>query len=278
MILVTGATGNVGRQVVTQLLATGAPVRALTRDPAAAGLPAGVEVVGGDLSDPGSLESALTGVDSVFLVWPFLSAEGAPAVLDAIAGHARHVVYLSSAGVNEDAERQDGPINQFHFDMERLIEKSRPRWTFLRSGTIASNALGWAAQIRDTGVVRGLTDSKAVIHERDIAAVAVRVLTEGGHGGAKHVLTGPRELTKDEQVRAIGEAIGRPLRFEEVTAEAARPQMLADGWPPELVKALLDGAQAPTRPALITSVVEEITGAPPRTFRTWAADHADDFR
>jgi uncharacterized protein YbjT (DUF2867 family) len=117
-----------------------------------------------------------------------------------------------------------------------------------------------------------------VIHERDVAAVAVRALTGAGRPGARHVLTGPQVLSRAGQVSIIGEAIGRPLRFEKVPAPVAREQMLADGRPPALVEALL--ASAETRPAsdLVTSTVEQVTGTPARTFRDWAADHADDFR
>ncbi|GAA3199295.1 NAD(P)H-binding protein [Streptomyces virens] len=278
-ILVTGATGNVGRHVVVQLLAADTAVRALVRDPATAALPEGAEAVRGDLADPDTLERALTGSGTVFLIWPFLTTEGAPAVLEAMARHARRIVYLSSSGVNEDAERQTDPINQLHADMERLIERSGLDWTVLRSSTIASNARGWAEQIRTTHVVRGPDIAPtAVIHERDVAAVAVHALTDDGHVGAKHVLTGPQVLSRAEQVRAIQEAVGRPLAFEKVPVQVAREQMLADGRPPALVEALL--ASAETRPAsnVITSTVEEITGVPARTFRAWAEEHAEEFR
>ncbi|MEU7306117.1 NAD(P)H-binding protein [Streptomyces sp. NPDC007206] len=278
-ILVTGATGNVGREVVAQLLAAGTAVRALARDPQSAELPEGVEVVGGDLSEPDTLEGALTGSETVFLIWPFLTTEGAPAVLEAIARHARRIVYLSSSGVNEDAERQTDPINQLHADMERMIEKSGLEWTVLRSNTIASNARGWAEQIRTTHVVRGPDiAATAVIHERDVAAVAAHALTDDGHAGFKHVLTGPQVLGRAEQVHSIGEAIGRTTRFEKVPVQVARQQMLADGRPPALVEALL--ASAATRPEsdLVTSTVEEITGVPARTFRSWVEEHADEFR
>ncbi|WP_329485759.1 NAD(P)H-binding protein [Kitasatospora sp. NBC_01246] len=278
-ILVTGATGNVGRHVVARLLAAGAGVRALARDPETAGLPEGVKVVSGDLSAPATLDVALEGTSAVFLVWPFLTTEGAPAVLEALARRTGRIVYLSSSGVNEAAERQTDPINQLHADMERMIEESGLEWTFLRSNTIASNARGWGEQVRATRTVRGPgIAATAVIHEGDIAAVAVPVLTGDGHVGARLVLTGPQVLSRAEQVRAIGEAIGRPVAFEEVPVEVARRQMLADGRPPALVEALL--ASAETRPAsnVITSTVEEITGVPARTFRTWAEEHAEEFR
>ncbi|WP_326808491.1 MULTISPECIES: NAD(P)H-binding protein [unclassified Streptomyces] len=278
-ILVTGATGNVGRQVALRLLAAGNGVRALVRDPGSAVVPTGATAVGGDLSAPDTLEEALTGAEAVFLIWPFLTAERAPAVLEKIAGHVRRVVYVSSSGVREDAERQTDPINQLHADIERLTEKSGPEWTVLRADTLASNALGWAEQIRTTQVVRGPDiAATAVVHEGDVAAVAARALTEDGHAGARHILTGPRVLSRTEQVETIGEVVDSPARFEKVPVEAARQQMLADGRPPALVEALLGSAA--TRPAsqLITSTVEEITGAPARTFRAWAEEHADDFR
>ncbi|MFJ9852591.1 NAD(P)H-binding protein [Streptomyces sp. NPDC101150] len=278
-ILVTGATGNVGRHIVSQLLATGTAVRALARDPESAGLPTGAEVVGGDLSRPDTLEGALTGSDTVFLIWPFLTTEGAPAVLEAMARHVRRVVYLSSSGVTEDAERQTDPINQLHADMERLIEKSGLEWTVLRSDTIASNARGWAEQIRTTRIVRGPDiAATAVIHEQDVAAVAVHALTDDGHTGAQHVLTGPQVLSRAQQVRTIGEAIGRPTRFEKVPLEVARAQMLADGRPLALVEALLGSAATRPESNVITTTVEEITGTPARTFRSWADEHADVFR
>ncbi|MFF7656790.1 NAD(P)H-binding protein [Streptomyces sp. NPDC007983] len=278
-ILVTGATGNVGRQVVVELLATGTAVRALVRDPETAGLPGGVKVVGGDLSEPETLEEALKGTSTVFLVWPFLTTKGAPAVLETIARHAHRIVYLSSSGVDEDAERQTDPINQLHADMERLIEKSGLEWTVLRATTIASNARGWVEQIRTTHVVRGPDmAATAVVHERDIADVAVRVLTGDGYVGTKFVLTGPQVLSRAQQVHTIGEAIGRLVSFEKVPVQVAREQMLADGRPTALVEALL--ASVERRPAsnLVTSTVEEITGAPARTFRAWAQEHAEEFR
>lgn len=125
-ILVTGATGNVGRQVVSRLRHAGAVVRAMTRNPNSAKLPEDVEVVRADLTDAGTLDAALNGVESVFLVWPFITAEAAPAVLDVVSEHTRRVVYLSSMSVRDDVEEQADPISAFHADMERLIEESGP--------------------------------------------------------------------------------------------------------------------------------------------------------
>lgn len=257
-ILVTGATGNVGGQVARQL---GAVARPFSRR------------MGGDLSKPDTLEAALPGVDQVFLIWPFLDTEGAPAVLETIGRHAKRVVYVSSSG----AGTHHDPINLMHAGMERLIEASGLEWTVLRADTIASNALGWAGQIRASGVVRGPgIAATAVVHEADVAAAAVTVLREAGHAGAKHVLTGPEVLSRSDQVRLIGEAAGRTLRFEAQPVEEARRQMLGDGRPPALVEALLAAASRPPS-ELVTGTVEELTGSPARTFASWAREHAEVY-
>ena len=225
-ILVIGATGHVGREVVAELTEAGAEVRALARTPGR--LPNGVEVTPGDLTDPAGLGPALTGVESVFLIWPLLGAGAAPAALAAIGAHARRIVYLSSMSVRDDRAEQAEPISAFHAELERLIEGSGLEWTFLRAGGFATNTLEWAPAIRAEGVVRWPygAAARSLIHERDIAAVAARALTEDGHGGVRHVLTGPAAITQVEQVRLIGEAIGRPLRFEELPLDEARRVMI----------------------------------------------------
>jgi uncharacterized protein YbjT (DUF2867 family) len=279
MILVTGATGNVGRQVVSQLLGRGAQVLALTRNPESAVLPREVDVVRGDLTAPATLYGQLDEVEAVFLVWRSLGADAAP-FLNRVAKHARRIVFLSSAAVREDVEEQTDPIGKAHADIERLIERYGLEWTFLRPGGFATNALWWwGPQIREGDVVRWPYGAAAAapIHERDIAAVAVRALTEEGHGGAKYVLTGPESLTQVDQVQTIGEAIGRALRFEEISPEAGRQQMLAL-MPALAVDMMLDyWARMTTEPALITDTVVEITGAPAHTFCQWAIDHAGEF-
>jgi uncharacterized protein YbjT (DUF2867 family) len=281
VILVTGATGNIGRQIVSQLMGTGATVRALTRNLYRAGLPDSVELVCGDLSDPATLDTCLDRVDTMFMVWPFRIAEAAPAVVDIATKHVRRIVYLSAMGVPDDGEMHAHPIVQFHADLELLIRESGLEWTFLRSHIFATNALQWAPQIRADGVVREPYGAAAwpAIHERDIAAVAVRVLTSDEHGGSTYCLTGPQLLTQVEQVHQIGEAINRELSFEEISPEAAQQKMLAAGWLPSVADGLLDAyAQMRTQPEQVTTTVEEITGTPARTFREWATDHADDFR
>ena len=280
-ILVTGATGKVGGQVATQLLGAGASVRALVRNPKTAILPDGVEVSRGDLSDPDTLDLPLGGVDSVFLVFPTLEADNvASAVISKLAEHASRVVYLSAAGVPDDPAQQAEGIIGSHAEVERSIESSAVEWTFLRCQGFASNALLWADQIRSGSVVRWFhgAAARSLIHERDIAAVGVRALTEQGHGGAKYHLTGPQVLTQVEQVHAIGEAIGRPLQFKELSPETARQELFAE-MPPTFVDSILDAhAKMVTEPEPVTSTVQDVTGTAARTFQEWAIDHASDFR
>ncbi|MBZ5622351.1 MAG: NAD(P)H-binding protein [Acidobacteriia bacterium] len=280
-ILIIGATGRVGRQVVSQLPATGVRVRALARNPQTAGLPPHVDVVRGDLTLPETLDACLDGIDAVFLVWTAPPATVAPA-LERIAKHARRIVFLSAPlKTAHPLFQQPNPLRALGEQIERLIETSGHQWTFLRPGMIAANALWWwAPQIRAGDVVRWphLDAPTAPIDERDIAAVAVRALCEDGHAGAEYVLTGPQSLSQFEQISTIGGVMGRSLRIEEMSPEEAKSELLP--FIPELgVKMLLDAwAAAIGQPAFVTSTVAEITGTPARTFRDWAADHATDFR
>jgi len=280
-VLVTGATGRVGRAVVAQLLAAGVPVRALTRRPDAAGLPAAVEVVAGDLTVPDSLDAALQGVEAVFLLWT-APPDTAPAVVERLASHARRVVFLSSPHKTPHPFfQQPNPMARFHAHVERLIAAAGLESTIIRPGMFASNAqFWWAPAIRDGDVVRwpyGAAET-APIDERDIAAVAARALYEDGHTGGDYVLTGPESLSQAEQVSVIGAALGRQIRFEELSPEEFRRET-AGRWPGPVVDMLLAAWGATIgRPAFVTSTVADVVGSPPRTFRQWAADHADAFR
>jgi len=280
-VLVTGATGQIGSEVVSQLRSTGCRVRAMTRNPRSADFPADVDVVGGDLTAPDTLDACLDGIDSVFLVWIAPLAAAAP-TLERIAAHARRVVLLTSPHrTPHPFFQQPNGLRAVHAGVEQLIESSGLRWTFLRPGPFAINCRNWwAPQLRIGDVVRWFYADAATapVHERDIAAVAVRALCDEGHDGREHVLTGPASLTQREQVQIIGEAIGRPLRFEELSRESAREQMLAMTYPPPVADMLLNAyAAAVGQPALVTSTVLDVTGAPARSFDEWAADHAGDF-
>ena len=278
-VLVIGATGRVGRVVVAELLDAGVAVRALTRRPAAAGLPAGVDVVSGDLTVPESLDAALQGVSAVFLVWTAAPAT-VPAVVERLATHARRIVFLSSPHrTPHPFFQQPNPMALLHADIERQIAAAGLASTIIRPGIFAANALPWwAASIRE-GVVRwpyGAAET-APIDERDIASVAARALYDDGHAGGDYVLTGPESLSQAEQVRIIGAAIGRRIQFEELSPEDFRRET-AGSWPRPVVDMLLAAWSATMgRPALVTSTVSDVLGSPARTFRQWAADHTAAF-
>jgi uncharacterized protein YbjT (DUF2867 family) len=270
-ILVIGATGNIGRRLVAQLRDAGRPVRAVTREPDAAGFPADVETARGDLSVPATIAASLDGVGAAFLLWPLHSGKRLPAVLD-VMSKVRRLVFLGTGGL------PDLPFEE----QERLVHGRAAESTVLRPSTFAVNTLWWADQIRAGDVVRGAYGAlpMALIHEADIAAVAARTLTEPGHEGATHALTGPEVLTQAEQVRVIGEVLGRPLRWEELTREQARRRLLADEtFPDSFVDVLLDGyaAMLAGPPPTLTTTIEDITGEPARSLRQWVTDHTADF-
>ncbi len=274
-----GATGHVGGQVEAQLAARGIAVRALVRNPAAASLPAGVEVAPGDLNRPDTLAAALDGVDSVYLTWPMLSADAANSVVEVIAEHAHRIVLLSSAAVHDDLAEQDNPIGAAHAIIERPIRESGLEWTFLRPHGFATLTLEWAPQIRTGDLVRGAYGAAAMtlLHEADIAAVAVRALTTDGHAGACYELTGPAALSRIEQVATIGAVLGRPLEWEEITPAQARSDM---SWiAPEYADFILGGlASMVDAPGQPTTTVQDLIGSPARPYAQWVRDHIADFR
>jgi len=277
-ILVIGATGTVGRQVVSQLLATDSRVLAMTRNPDTASLPPGAEVKFGDLTIPESLQECLEGVDAVFLVWTAPPAT-APAAVERIAKHVSRIVLLTSPHQTPHPFfQQPNPVAAFHAELERVVRASGVAWTFLRPGMFAANALHWwAPQIRGGDVVRWpyAGAPTAPIDERDIAAVAVRALTESGHVGAEYVLTGPESLTQLEQVATIGEMIGRQLRFEELSPEQARQEL---PFPEPVANMLLNAWEAALgQAAYVTSTVTEVTGRSARTFRDWVQANSHEF-
>ena len=278
MILVTGATGTVGRQVVEQLVAADQPVRAVARDPDRAGLPDGVELVAGDLAKPATLAPHLEDVDAVFLLWPFPTVESVrklgAALIDTLAAHVGRVVYLSATPA---AESPGG----FWHAVEELIEASGLEWTHLRPTGFAKNTLMWADQIRAGDVVRWPypNAARSLIHERDIAAVAVQALVRDELVGAMPVISGPEAITQADQITEIGTAIGRELRYEDMPHDEALAELAATLGNADFARSALDTwAGFVTEPEVVTNTVAEVTGEPARPFRDWATEHADDFR
>jgi uncharacterized protein YbjT (DUF2867 family) len=279
MILVTGATGPVGREAVQLLLAAGAHVGAVTRYPARAGLPAGTDVIGGDPSRPHTLTSRLDGVTAV-LITPRAVGDATAELLSLAAGHgAERAVVLSAATVQYPAG-----LPRFAADFKAVEDAARASGlavTALRCADFDANALAWAPQIRQGGVVYGAYACAATspIHHRDVAAVAVQALTGAGHQGDSHVLTGPQSLTQPDKVRLIGQATGLQLSFAEVAPEQVRQAMLAQGLPEEIPDRLLGSlADYARRPGPATDTVQQLLGRPALNFAQWAAENAAAFR
>ncbi|WP_103344180.1 NmrA family NAD(P)-binding protein [Amycolatopsis sp. CA-126428] len=275
-ILVTGATGHVGRAVVDALVAAGQDVRASSRDAAKLDVPGGVAKVSADLEDASTLEPALDGVSAAFLYTRPQGIEGF--VKAAETAGVRHVVLLSSAATLQPDAAQS-PIAAMHRVVEQALAAGAFASTALNPGAFATNTLGWRADIAEGAVRTVYPDARiGAIHERDIADVAARILVDGSHDGESLALTGPEPISFREQAEVLADVLGRPLRFEELTEEQAIERMLAAGWSPEVPRGVLEAwARTLHEPSLVTDVVREVTGHAPRTFRQWAEDHRADF-
>lgn len=279
MILVTGATGNVGRQVVEQLVAAGERVRALSRHPERSVWPDGVEPVTGDLT--AELPDGLfAGVHALYL-FPEPSRVGA-VVAGARSAGVRHVVVLSSLAAGMDPA--DGMVlRRRHVAVEEAVEASTMSWTHVRPGMFMANTLGWAGSIRADGVVREpYPDAAAApVHEADVAAVAVAALLDPDrHAGAKLPLSGPEALSQLDRVRILAEVLGREVRLEEQTRDQARTALLANPWLNEQLADSLLTMQAGSvgvRDGLVLPTVEDVLGRPALTFATWVGDHREAF-
>src|SRR3954447_3349580 len=277
MILVTGATGNVGSELCRILAESGEPVRGLIRDDSRrARLAAGVEGVVGDLNDPDSLAPALDGVRGVHLLAGYA---GLPAALERMKAAGVERVTLQSSSAVPDGDTTNA-VARYHIESEAAIRASRLAWTFLQPNGFMSNALEWAEPLRRGDVVRApfANVRTAAIDPRDIAAVAATALTTGAHDGRSYRLSGPESLLAADRLAILARVLGRDLRLEAQPDDEARAEMSAT-MPPEDVDPFfsffVDGTLDESE---VLPTVEEVTGRPPRSFAAWAADHADAFR
>ncbi|MFI1307114.1 SDR family oxidoreductase [Streptomyces sioyaensis] len=284
LIVVTGATGNIGRCLVGRLLADGAAVRALTRDPARAALPDGAEVLRADLTGPADLAPLLAGADALFLNLAAGGGQAVTALVDAaVAAGVRRIVLNSSMAVTDTAADDSNHIACMHADVERTVRDSGLEWTFVRGSNYSTNTLAWAPSIRASGVVREAHPGAqgTPVHEADLADVAAVALLDrsGAHLRQAYRVTGPEVLTTAQQVAEIGRAIGRQTQVEQISEEAAAEAMAGPHLPleaaRELVRLFGTMVDAPAFP--ISDAVERVTGRPGRTYAEWARDHVADF-
>jgi uncharacterized protein YbjT (DUF2867 family) len=278
MILITGATGNVGSEVVRALLTTQAGrVRVLTRNPDAV-FPGGVHKVVADLGD-GDLAPALDGVTAVFLVTDGLNiaAYDRRVVAAAKSAGVERIVKLSVRNVGHQG---NDPISDLHRAGEEAIRDSGIGWTFLRPTAFMSNALNWAGMIPGQVVYAPFADGRAaVVDPADIAAVAAACLTEDGHNHRVYELTGPEPLSPGDQVALLGKVLGTDLRYAEVDPEDTIAQWVAYGMPEQYAHAAMELFRSTTEPynSELTGDVAAVTGRPARSFTDWAEAHGAAF-
>jgi uncharacterized protein YbjT (DUF2867 family) len=284
MILVTGATGHVGSELVAQLVERGERVRAMTRRPEAGGFPPGVEVVRGDFEDCASIDAALDGVARVFLMTAQeVGSAGAPTHVRLFADAARQagirrIVMLSVLGGG--GSDPGDPFARWFHQAEGAVKNSGAAWTFLRPGRFMSNALQWAPMIKRDGRVTAPFGRRpaASVDPADIAAVALRALTGPGHENRAYELSGPEALTPVQEVDILAGALGRSLGFTHVSNDAARAGMLRAGMAEHVVDAIIARAEKDDSGAEVLPAVREVTGRPPRRFAEWARAHLGAFR
>ncbi|MFE5815833.1 NAD(P)H-binding protein [Streptomyces sp. NPDC056479] len=275
MIVVTGATGNVGRPLVRALVEAGEQVTAVSRRVSAGDVPAGTRHHQADLIDPDRLKPTLAGAKALFLLTSgdFMAAGGDLGPVLDVAGESgvRRVVLLSSQGVGTG----DHPSA-----LEDAVRASGPEWTMLRPGGFHSNALHWADMVRARREVAAPFGDVALptVDPADIAEVAAHALREPGHDGEVYELTGPAPVSPRQQTAAIGDALGETVNFLELTRAQAREHML-HAMPEPVVESTLDLLGTP--PAALRAVspdVERVLGRPARTFAEWAGRNAGAFK
>jgi len=275
-VLVTGATGLIGRHVVAALVAAGVPgVRALSRTPEGARLPAGVEVVEGDLVVPSSLDPVLDGASAVLLAC--VTADVSAVLARAVDAGCERVVTLSSASA--PWERPAPRESRFFLRIEEAVEQCGAEWVHVRPCGLMAAALDWADEVRTGTVRRGWGDSLYPhVDERDVADVAVAALLGRVPSGSRLTLTGPEAVSPRQQVAALAAALDRDVAFVELTPAEAIARYRADGWDDDSIEIeRIVWEKGLTHPPRVRNTVEETLHREARSFANWAGAHRAAF-
>ena len=269
-ILITGATGQVGRHLATELLGAGHTVRALTRSPSKADLPKGIEVAAGDLTNTASLLTAFEGVDAVHLI-TFCGDDG-----EDLTNGAEIVNLAERAGISRATVLGGWSSTS----VDNALKASSISWTIIQPAEFMGNALELAPEIRASRTVSMLADyPSAVVHEADIAGVAAAALATDRHAQKTYGLTGPEALTPAERTSLLAGAIGEPIQFVQLSEDEERERLRNYGYDADYIEFGIQLAtHAPRNAGTVLHTVKEVTGRPARTFRQWAHEHLDQFR
>src|SRR6266567_1585498 len=281
-VLVTGATGTIGRDVAKILSENAVPIRAGVRDQAKARKQFGADIALAtfDFEDAASFPGALKGIEKVFLLPPLMpnQVEVANAFVDAAKrASVRHIVKLSAIGADTSPPYTFG---KWHAANEQHIRESRLAFTFLRPNSFMQNFITYF-QPRDGTIYLPWGNGKAsFVDARDIAAVAAEALTSDGHEGKTYTLTGPAALGIAEVASILSETAGREINYLDVPESAARDGMLQAGLPQWQVEPILElhATNKQNRWTAVTADVEKVTGKPPTDFAQFARDHVEKFR
>ncbi|MEU1208688.1 NAD(P)H-binding protein [Nocardia sp. NPDC005825] len=281
MIVITGATGTIGSEVVRLLAERDVKVRAVTRNPEQARVPAGVEVVRGDYADTESMAAAFSGAEAAFLVGllgPDYVELDRALVAAARAAGVRRLVKLSAIGTGDP---ELGRVGTWHLPGEQAVRESGVDWTILRPSSFASNTRSWVAPIQAGQPVPNMTGAGAqgVVDPRDVAAVAAEALLSDDHAGRIYTLTGPAALTTHDQAAVLAAALGRSVDVTDIPLDVARGFMLESGMSEEYADGALAG-QAFVRDggnAIVTGDIEQVLGRAPHTYADWVRDHRTEF-
>jgi uncharacterized protein YbjT (DUF2867 family) len=268
VILVFGAAGTIGDELISILSSEGVAAIAVTRAASPGRSLPGIRWTQADLAAPSSIEGLFSGVTSMFLLTgnhPDMARLQIAAIDAAARAHVEHVVKLSALGASDHSRL---PIGRAHYEAESALMASGMRWTMLRPHVFMQNLLGQARAIAHEGrIVGGSGDGRIpFIDTRDIAAVAAVALTRPGHDGQKYILTGPEALSYFDIARILSGVIGRPVEYHDFYDEARDRNTLAAHQ------------RAGGKTAMIHDTVRRILGREPRSFAEFAKDHADIFR